>query len=81
MENERRQQLLVELADGIRQRQLLVPVRMLLDLVTPVGVIASQTALFVQPFVPVARWRDYLTALDHEHAWNDLRQVLNDNER
>lgn len=72
--------LLREIADTLHRRRLDAPARLLLDVITPVGVIASQAALFARPLIPVGRWRTYLAALEHESSWKQLRGCLDEHE-
>jgi hypothetical protein len=76
MNNDQRTQVLQELADTLSRRRLLVPARMLLDVVAPLGVMASQVALFAQPFLPHSRWRAYVAALDDEYGWKVLHHMV-----
>lgn len=76
MNNDQRTQVLQDLTDALARRRLLVPARMLLDVVTPLGVMASQVALFARPFLPRSRWRDYVAALDDEYGWKVLHDMV-----
>lgn len=76
---ERTQQLQI-LAERIRQHRLVGPCSLLLDLLGPLSFLASQTAMFFQPLMPLARWRSYLAALTDEPGWNELRQMLDEPE-
>ena len=69
-------QILKNLADGITRRRLTTPARMILDLVEPLGFLASQTALFVRPLTPFGRWRDYVIALEDEEGWKVLHSLV-----
>ncbi len=68
---------LERLADAIVQRGLTAPARMLLDILAPLGFLASQMALFARPFVPGDRWMRYVDALSDARAWEQLRDILN----
>jgi hypothetical protein len=75
MDRVQRTQTLQDLADGIARRRLTVPARILLDLVEPLGFLASQVALFVRPLTPLGRWRDYIMALEDEESWKVLYRL------
>lgn len=68
---------LERLADAIVQRGLMAPARMLLDMLAPLGFLASQMALFARPFVPGDRWTRYVDALSDARGWEQLRDILN----
>ncbi len=68
---------LERLADAIVQRGLTAPARMLLDILAPLGFLASQMALFARPFVPGDRWMRYVDALSDARGWEQLRDILN----
>ncbi|MFQ3633203.1 hypothetical protein [Roseiflexus sp.] len=68
---------LERLADAIVQRGLTAPARMLLDILAPLGFLASQMALFARPFVPGDRWTRYVDALSDARGWEQLRDILN----
>ncbi len=70
-------ELLERLADAIVQRGLTAPARMLLDMLAPLGFLASQMALFARPFVPGDRWTRYVDALSDARGWEQLRDILN----
>lgn len=76
MNSDRRTVLLQELADGIARRHLSAPARLVLDIVEPVGFLAGQIALFVRPLTPLARWREYLMALEDEEGWKILHGMI-----
>jgi hypothetical protein len=80
MNETERQQALQELASQIEQHQLTSPARLMVDILAPVGILASQTALFMQPFLPHGRWRSYLAALTDEQGWEALQRILNSKE-
>lgn len=68
---------LEQLANAIAQRGLATPVRIMLDIVAPLGFLASQVTLFARPFVPVSRWTRYVDALSDARGWEQLRDILN----
>jgi hypothetical protein len=80
MNNDQRQDTLKELATRLSERRLTTPARMMVDAVVPLGFLASQTALFIEPFFPHGRWRSYVTALADEQGWEALQRILNSNE-
>lgn len=68
---------LEHLAHAIAQRGLATPARMLLDVLAPLGFLASQMTLFARPFVPRDRWTRYVDALSDARGWEQLRNILN----
>ncbi len=68
---------LEQLAHAIAQRGLATPARMLLDVLAPLGFLASQMTLFARPFVPGDRWTRYVDALSDARGWEQLRNILN----
>lgn len=76
MDIDQRTAILQNLAAGITRRRLQAPVCMALDIIGPVGFLASQVALFVRPLTPFGRWREYVTALEDEDGWNILRGLV-----
>ena len=78
MDTHRRDIALQNLAAGIARRRLTAPARILLDLIAPLGFLASQLALFVRPFAPFGQWRDYLMALEEEAGWQKLQSLVGD---
>lgn len=68
---------LEQLARAIAQRGLATPARMLLDVLAPLGFLASQMTLFARPFVPGNRWTRYVDALSDARGWEQLRNILN----
>lgn len=76
MNHSERTRLLESLAGGLTRRGLGVPARLALDVIAPLGVLASQAALFTRPLLPSQRWRDYVTALEDERAWGELRDLM-----
>ena len=76
MDPSRRTRILRDLADGLVRRRLGTPVRLILDVVEPLSFVASQVALFVRPFAPLGRWRDYVAALEDEEGWKVLRSLV-----
>jgi len=71
-----REQHLRDLAAAIQRGRLAAPAQLLLDVAVPLGVLASQVALFVQPFTPRGRWHDYVAALSDESGWRRLHELL-----
>lgn len=71
-----RRQILQRLADGIARRRLAAPARLALDIIEPLGFLAGQVALFVRPFAPLGRWRDYVSALSDEDGWRELHRMI-----
>jgi hypothetical protein len=80
MNEEQRLSAIQELAKQLEQRRFATPARMFLDVVVPLGFMASQVALLVQPFFPHGRWRLYVTALTDEQGWEALQRILNSEE-
>ena len=76
MDSTERTQILQEIAARIAHWRLLVPARLFLDVVEPLGFLASQVALFARPLTPLGRWRDYLTALEDEEGWEILHDLV-----
>ena len=76
MDPSRRTALLQDLAAVIARRRLVTPVRILLDLVEPLGFFASQVALLAHPFTPLGRWREYVMALEEESSWKVLQSLV-----
>jgi hypothetical protein len=76
MNSEQRHQILLQLADTIRRRRLTASARLALDVLAPLGFLASQVALFVRPLTPPGRWHDYVTALDDEQGWKVLQSLV-----
>jgi hypothetical protein len=76
MNTEQRTHILRQLAGAIARRHLVAPARIMLDVIAPVGFIASQVAQFIIPLTPHGRWRDYASALDDETGWKVLRQLV-----
>lgn len=76
MDAAQREQTLHTIANGIRQHRLETSARIVLEIIAPVGVIASQATLFVRPFIPVGRWADYLTAFEDAASWKQLHAAL-----
>lgn len=71
-----REQTLSELAAQIRRQQLAGVACMILEAVEPVAMIASQVAIFAQPFAPSRGWQRYLGALGDEQSWRSLRRMV-----
>lgn len=76
MNSVQRKAILGHLADQIVRRQLLVPAQFVLDMIEPLGFFASQIVLFAQPFTPLGRWHDYLSALVDEEGWKELHTIV-----
>jgi hypothetical protein len=76
MDLSRRAAILQTLADSIARRGLLTPARIILDVVEPLGFLASQAALFARPFAPLGSWQEYLTALDDQEGWKILHDIV-----
>jgi len=76
MNTHQRTAVLQELADAIARRRLTIPARMMLDLIAPLGILASQVALFARPLAPFGRWRAYLAALDDAEGWGILHDIV-----
>ena len=77
---EQRDQALRQLAATIAHHQLMTPARFLLDIVTPLGFLASQVAVFARPLTPYGRWHDYMTALSDEEGWRILHTLVEDHD-
>jgi hypothetical protein len=80
MTKEQYEQVLQRLAMQIEQRRLLIPIRLFVDTIAPIGVIASQFALFVRPFAPTNQWQEYLDVLSDQQAWSAFQRILNSKE-
>ena len=76
MDTEQRLHILEQLASSISRHRLTAPARIALDVIAPVGFIASQVAQLVTPFAPAGRWQAYVNALDDEQSWNLLQQLV-----
>jgi hypothetical protein len=76
MNTDQRTTILQNLADGIARRHLSAPMRLMLDVVEPLGFLASQIALFARPLTPFGRWREYLMALEDEEGWKILHRMV-----
>ncbi len=76
MDPEHRMHTLQALAAGIARRRLSAPARLVLDVIEPLGFLASQIALFARPLTPFGRWREYLLALEDEDGWRILRHMV-----
>lgn len=76
MDKQRREQLLNVLVMSIVRQRLLTPMQVFLDVVMPVGFLASQVVLFFRPFTPYGRWRDYATALSDEEGWKMFQDLI-----
>lgn len=71
---------LSEIAEGLRRRRVAGAARLFLEIIDPVAFLASQTALFVQPFTPRGRWHDYIDVLTKEANWRALRRLVDQQE-
>ena len=80
MNQEQRLNAIRELAERVAQHRMATPARMFVDAVAPLGFMASQAALLIQPFFPHGRWRSYLAALTDEQGWEALQRILNSEE-
>ena len=76
MNPEQRTDILKQIADVIARRRLTTPARIALDMIAPIGFIASQVALFVRPLTPHGRWHGYVGALGSEQSWEVLRSLV-----
>lgn len=76
MNTEQRTQILQRLASAIAQRRMTTPARMALDIVAPVGFIASQVAQLIRPLTPLGRWHEYVSALGDEQGWKVLQRLV-----
>jgi len=76
MDPNHRTAVLQDLAAAIARRRLVVPARIFLDLVEPLGFLASQIALFARPLTPLGRWREYVVALEDESSWKVLQSLV-----
>jgi hypothetical protein len=76
MDAEQRTHILEQLAAAIGRHRLAVPARIALDVIAPVGFIASQVAQLVSPLTPTARWQAYVNALGDEQGWALLQQLV-----
>jgi hypothetical protein len=76
MDSSRRTAILQDLAAAIVRRRLVMPARIFLDLVEPLGFLASQVALFARPFTPLGRWQEYVVALEDESSWKVLQSLV-----
>ncbi len=65
-----------QLARAIVQRGLTTPARMMLDVIAPLGFLASQATLFVRPFIPANRWTRTIDALCDARGWRVLQDLL-----
>ncbi len=73
---EQRSETLRQLADSITHAGLRTPFAIALDILHPVDVLSAQCALFIQPLIPMDRWRQYAEALTDESSWQELRRML-----
>ncbi len=76
MDVSERQAALQRLAESISRRRLSMPARILLDVIEPLGFLASQVMLFMHPFTPFQRWRMYVSALEDEQSWKVLQKLV-----
>lgn len=47
-----------------------------MDMLTPLGFLAGQVALFIRPLVPQGRWHAYVSALSDEQGWELLHTLI-----
>jgi hypothetical protein len=66
-----------QLARAIAQRGLTTPARIMLDIIAPLGFLASQATLFARPFIPENRWTHTIDALCDARGWRMLHDLLN----
>jgi hypothetical protein len=76
MNTDQRAQILQQLAQVITRRRLTAPVRLALEVLSPLSFFASQIALFVRPLTPLGRWHDYVAALDDRQGWEVLQRLI-----
>lgn len=76
-----RRALVEALAASIRRRALAEPALFALEIIAPLDLIASQSALFISPLAPGGVLRGYLAALDDPQGWAALREALRPSER
>jgi hypothetical protein len=76
MNTEQRTHILEQLAAAIARHSLTAPARIVLDVVAPVGFIASQLAQFIRPLTPAGRWHEYVNALSDEQGWLVLQRLV-----
>lgn len=76
MNPEQQARILQQLADALASRRLATPARIALDVVAPVGFLASQAALLVRPLLPTGRWHQYVSALSDQHGWELLHELV-----
>jgi len=66
-----------QLARAIEQRGLTTPARIMIDIIAPLGFLASQVTLFARPFIPGNRWTRTIDALCDARGWRMLHDLLN----
>ncbi|HNP86049.1 MAG TPA: hypothetical protein PKK78_07925 [Kouleothrix sp.] len=76
MNSEQQTETLQQLADGLQRRRLVAPARIVMDMLTPLGFLAGQVALFIRPLVPQGRWHAYVSALSDEQGWELLHTLI-----
>jgi len=76
MTREERAAILQQLAHALARRGLLTPTRIALDIITPLGFLAGQAALFIHPLIPEGRWHSYVAALSDQDGWNELHDMV-----
>lgn len=81
MDQQQQTLLIRQVADGLAARRLSGVAQLLLDIVVPVGFLASQLATFSRPLVPHGRWRSYVAAFETEASWTLLRDMVGRSER
>jgi hypothetical protein len=65
-----------KVADAILRNRLEIPARIVLDVLEPISFIASQCMVFVQPLIPVARWKQYVGLFEDEASWQVLQGLV-----
>ena len=73
-------QRLQALAATLQRRKLGTAARILLDVMTPIAFLASQTAVFIQPMIPRGHWQMHVDLLCEETNWARLRVMLDQRE-
>jgi hypothetical protein len=81
MDQQQQIQLIRRVADRLAERRLSGAAQLLLDMITPVGFLASQLAVFSRPLIPYGRWRTYVAAFETEESWALLREMVDPRER
>lgn len=81
MDQQQQTLLIRRVADRLAEQRLSGVAQLLLDVVVPVGFLASQLATFSRPLVPYGRWRTYVAAFETEESWTLLREMVGRSER